>query len=405
MQRTTDEHTGTRIAKARKLAGYTQRGLAEHAHLSLGCIRKIERGERLPTAGVLTAVARTLRVTVADLTGQPCRRHPQDERVHAPIAGIRAALRQWNLPADWFERPRSPEELHADVRTALRHRSAGRLTSMGLLLPGLLEELTAAVHLHTGARQRYLAGLLSFTLDLTHTLTYRLGYPDLRGQVEDRLRWASALSGDPLLMALAEYARVETFKSAHEYEAGLRLMESARERLTAEAVTRGPEYLTVLGGMRLRDVTMASRAQDEEATAHHLGRARELLRGLPELDDRRHYCLVFGRGNVAIHEIQAQLELRRLADADRMIRDTRMPSTVPPTRMSAWHINVARAHIAAGRRQEALEGLKRARETAPQITRYKPAARDAAVLLNTQFRRTTEDLRALNAWFGLDVSS
>lgn len=42
------EYIGARIASYRKLAGYTQQELAEHAHLSLGGIRKVERGERLP---------------------------------------------------------------------------------------------------------------------------------------------------------------------------------------------------------------------------------------------------------------------------------------------------------------------------------------------------------------------
>ncbi|MFC9225759.1 helix-turn-helix domain-containing protein [Streptomyces hygroscopicus] len=399
------EHTGARIKRARLNAGYTQRELAEHTYLSLGTIRKVEQGERLPTVGTLTAVARALHVTVEDLTGQPYRHRPQDEQVHAPIAGIRAALRHWDLPPDWFDRPRPLHEVRTDVTTALEYRSAGRLSRLGQLLSGLIEELTASVHQHEGRDRRQAARLLSFTYDMAHTLTHRLGYPDLRGQVEDRLRWSAGLADDPLLVALAEYDRVQTFKSAHEYDAGLRIMEMARRRLVEEATTRGPEYITVLGGMRLRDVTLASRLGDPAATKHHISEARKLLEQLPNQDDRRHYRLIFGRGNLAIHEVQASVELAQLEDAEKTIRSTVLPASVTPTRRSAWHVHAARAYVAAGRPKKALEELKEARAAAPQITKYRPMARDAATLLNLQFRHVPEDLQALNSWFGINLSS
>ncbi|MDJ1138031.1 helix-turn-helix domain-containing protein [Streptomyces iconiensis] len=404
MTDTDDARIGARIAAHRKMAGYTQRGMAERAHLSLGCVRKVERGERLPTAGVLTAVARALRTTVEDLSGQPYRHEPRDDRAHAPITAVRAALRHWDLPADWFTPPRPLPALRADLRTASAHRLAGRLTQLGTVLAGLLEELTAAVHLReTEPERAQAARLLALAYDLTHTLTYRLGYPDLRGQAEDRLRWAAGLSGDPLLRALADYKRVEAFKSAHEYDAGLRALAVAREQLVASApAPDDPAFLTVLGGMRLREVTIAARMYDPDATAHHLDEARRLLRRLPPGEDRRHHSLVFGTGNLAIHELQARLELQHMPEAEHLIRTTRLPGGLPPTRVSAWHVNAARAHLAADKRERALRALLQARRAAPQTTRFKPMARDAALLLTMKYRRTTEEVRALTSWFGLE---
>lgn len=404
MDDTDDAHIGARIAARRKRAGCTQRAMAERAHLSLGCVRKVERGERLPTAGVLTAVARALRTTVEDLSGQPYRHEPRDHRVHAPITAVRAALRHWDLPADWFTPPRPLPELRAELRLASAHRHAGRLTQLGAVLAGLLEELTAATHLREAPRERRQAArLLALAYDLTHTLTYRLGYPDLRGQAEDRLRWAAGLSGDPLLRALADYKRVEAFKSAHEYDAGLRALAVAREQLVDAAPAPGdPASVTVLGGIRLREVTIAARMYDAEATAHHLDEARELLARLPSGEDRRHHTLVFGSGNLAVHELQARLELQHVAEAERLIHTTRLPLSLPPTRVSAWHVHAARVHLAAGKRERALHDLQRARRAAPQVTRFKPMARDAALLLTLKYRRTTEEVRSLNAWFGLE---
>ncbi|AXG77625.1 helix-turn-helix domain-containing protein [Streptomyces paludis] len=398
----TDIHIGARVASRRKLAGYTQRQLAEHAHLSLGIIRKVERGERPPTPSFLAGAARALHVTVEDLTGQPYRLHPQDDRIHAPITDVRAALRHWDLPGDWFEAPRPLAELRADVQTAMDHRVHGRLTRLGEVLPALIEELTASVHLRSGADKRRAARLLSLAYDMAHTFTYRLGYPDLRGQVEDRLRWSAQLSGDPLLMALAEYKRAETFKSAHEYGAGLRVLRAARERLEDETPSKGSEYLTVLGGIRLREITLASRDRDSDATAHHMDAARQVLDRMPARADRRQHSMVFGAGNLAIHEIQARLELRQVSEADKVIEATSLPGSVPPTRVSAFHINVARVHVEADRREQALLHLQKARRAAPQITRYKPMARDAALLLTMKYRRTTEELRSLSSWFGLE---
>ncbi|MFJ2607559.1 XRE family transcriptional regulator [Streptomyces sp. NPDC091279] len=292
--------------------------------------------------------------------------------------------------------------LRADVQVAMDHRVHGRLTRLGRVLPALIEELTASVHLRSGAEKQQAARLLALAYDMAHNFTYRLGYPDLRGQVEDRLRWAAQLSGDPVLVALAEYKRVETFKSAHEYGAGLRVLRAARERLEGEGPGRDSEYLTVVGGIRLREITLASRDRDEEATAHHMEEARRVLGQLSAPADRRQHSVVFGAGNLAIHEIQARLELRQVSEADKVIEATHLPSSVPPTRVSAYHINVARVHVEADRREQALLHLQKARRAAPQITRYKPMARDAALLLTMKYRRTTEELRLLSSWFGLE---
>jgi len=227
--RTDDESIGARIASYRKLAGYTQREFAEHAHLSLGNVRKVERGERLPTHGFLYTTARTLAVSVEELTGQPYRGWRRaDEVVHAPIAAIRSAARAFDLPPEWRPFPRPLDQIAADVETAAAHRAAARYTRLGLVLPALLEELTAAVHHGQGEQQQRAARLLSSCYYMGHCLAYRLGYTDLAGQLDDRLRWAAGLSSDPLSVALASWSRAGGFQQAREYDAGLRLLTRAR---------------------------------------------------------------------------------------------------------------------------------------------------------------------------------
>ncbi|MFE2676019.1 helix-turn-helix domain-containing protein [Streptomyces hygroscopicus] len=157
-----DESLGARIAFYRNLAGYTQREFAEHSHLSLGSIRKVERGERLPTHGFLATAARTLAVSVEELTGQPYRgQRRSDEKAHAPIAAIRTVARAFDLPPEWRTTPRPLADIAGDLDEATRHRAAARYTRLGLALPELLEELTAAVHLLEGDRKRQAAKMLA----------------------------------------------------------------------------------------------------------------------------------------------------------------------------------------------------------------------------------------------------
>jgi transcriptional regulator with XRE-family HTH domain len=393
-----DDSIGGRVALYRRLAGYTQRELADHAHLSLGAIRKVERGERLPTHGFLHSIARTLNVTVEELSGQPYRgRQRADEQVHAPIMAIRNLARAYDLLPEWRTGDRPLTEIAIDVETAAGHRAAARYSRLGEALPNLLEELTAAVHRLEGPQRRQAAKLLASAYYMAHCLAYRLGYTDLACQLDDRLRWAAELAEDPLSIALAQWSRAGEFQSSRDYGAGLRLLGRARTELEASGVS-SPAAVTLLGSLRLREATLASRGGDEQATAHHLHEAQRLAEQIPEQIDRVHYHLTFGGTNVAVHDVAAQVELKKVDEAARKARKLRLPSALPRTRQGHHHIDAARAFLAAGHREEALDAIWHARQVAPQQTRYHPMAREAVRTLGTQYRRVNSDVQKLALW-------
>jgi hypothetical protein len=271
-------------------------------------------------------------------------------------------------------------------------------------LPELLEELTAAVHLHEGEKKRRAAKMLASSYYMAHCLAYRLGYADLAGQLDDRQRWAADLSADPLTVALAQWSRAGGFQVAHEYDAGLRLLARARAQLTEETGTSSPAAVTLLGSLRLREATLASRARNQQAAEHHLTEAARLAQQIPEKTDRVHYHLTFGPVNVAVHDIAAQVELKNPEDAAKKASTLRLPSSLPRTRRGHHHIDAARAFLAVGDRDKALTALQDARQVAPQQTRYHPMAREAVRVLAQQYRHVSQDVRTLATWMGQAVA-
>ncbi|MGW2198562.1 helix-turn-helix domain-containing protein, partial [Streptosporangium sp. NPDC001682] len=63
-----EEAVGRRIAQARKLRGLTQQQLADRVPCSKSLITQVERGHKPATQALITAVARTLRIELGELT-------------------------------------------------------------------------------------------------------------------------------------------------------------------------------------------------------------------------------------------------------------------------------------------------------------------------------------------------
>src|SRR5262249_11044709 len=141
-----------------------------------------------------------------------------------------------------------------------------------------------------------------------HTLTHRLGYPDLAESIEHKLAYAAERTGDPLAGGLAQWARAQSFQAAGDYQHGLRLMTTARDQLDDQLRMPTSAALTVCGSLHLRSVTLASRAGDAEGARDHLIAARYLAARL-KTGDRVHYGLTFGPANTATHEVAAHVEL------------------------------------------------------------------------------------------------
>ncbi len=388
-------HIGRQIALLRKASRLTQRQLACRVDVSLSLLQKVEVGDRAVSNGLLSGVARELRVPIEKLTGQPYTDDRKDDATHRRVEAIRTVLRGYDLPDD--VPVRGVDDLAGDVREMARLRSAADYGKMAARLPALLEELTGAAH-HSGGREVW--NLLVSTYHAAHTLVYRLGYSDLAEAVEHKLTWAAARPGDPLAGALAQWSRCVTFQAAGDFARGLRLMDSARDGLADELRREpGPALITVYGSLHLRSITLASRAGDGAATRSHLAAADELAARIGS--DQVHWGLTFGVANRTTHEVAAHVELGDGVAAIEAAGRRRAPRSMPRTRRGHHHINVARAHLINDDRDRALTSLLEARRVAPQLIRLHPMVREITAVLLTRHRRSNPELSGYARWLGL----
>lgn len=388
------------IAVLRKASGLTQRQLAARTHVSLSLLSKVEVGDRAASHALLAACARALRVPVERLNGQPYSDTRHDERVHRDVEALRTVLRCYDLPDD--VPPRPLDELATDVRTLVQLRSAAKYGKLAARLPALLPDLIAAGHHGQPGDVAQANTLLVAAYHAAHTLTYRLGYPDLAESIEHKLAYAAERTSDPLAGGLAQWARAQSFQSGGDYDHGLRLMTAARAELDDQLQSRtpAPSAFVVCGSLHLRSVTLASRAGDADLARDHLAAARDLagrLRGA----DQVHYGLTFGHSNTATHEVAAHVELGDGAAAIAAAQRWRPSRQMPRTRRGHHHIDLARARLIAGDRNGALAELQQAKRIAPQQTRHHPMVRETTAVLVGLHRRSNPDLVSYADWLGL----
>jgi transcriptional regulator with XRE-family HTH domain len=399
MQDATVDSVGPRIANARKLRGLTQQQLADRVPCSKSLIAQVERGHKPASQALVAGAARALRVGVGELTGQPYRgAGGRENRIHATLPEIRRALLSWDLPEEDV-RPRSFDELRADVSRVSALGRAARYAQLGEALPALLEELTAAAH---AADERYapqLHGLLSEAYTGVTALAYVLGQFDLRSLAMDRVERSARESQDRLRLARTQWQRSTLFLAGAAYGKGSRLLERVRHDIGTDLARMDQATLSVYGAAHLRSAIFAARVPNAAAAWDHIAEAREAARLLGS--DANHYGLEFGPSNVAIHEVAVAVEMYDGTEAVRRASTMRLPATVAPVRLGHYYIDLARGFLYHGDRAKSLEALAAARRVSPQQTRNHPMVRETVRMLVELERRRPRSLSGFASWLGM----
>ncbi|MFI1293898.1 helix-turn-helix domain-containing protein [Streptomyces sp. NPDC020792] len=386
-----DGGVGRRIAYYRSVARpkMTQQQLADAACISLGTIRKIERGERGVTDATLEAIADALGVDPSRLRTD---RGATPTRVHDALPALSAAIATYDLPEDGPVRPL--HDLRTAVAEAVRWRVAVQYTRIVRKLPDLLTELARAFHAAPAEDRAELAGLLVKAYRSADAVAYKFGARDLSARLVDLMRWAVPEANDPALTASVAYVRTETFFAARAHTAGLRALEQALDAAPAPTATPA---IAARGALHMRAAVIAGRAHDNSAAAHHLDEARTLADQVPE----RIYCgTAFGPDSVRTHEVSVAVSLGddHIGRALDLATEWKPPKDLPAERRSGFDIELARAQLWTGLADDAFESLKVARHIAPQHTREHPWVREDAATLRRLKRADSETLTNFAEW-------
>ncbi|MFJ8349005.1 helix-turn-helix domain-containing protein [Streptomyces sp. NPDC094153] len=386
-----DDGVGRRIAYYRSVVRpkMTQQQLADVACVSLGTIRKIERGERGVTDATLEAIADALGVDPSRLRTD---RGATPTRVHDALPALSAAIATYDLPEDGPVRPL--QELRTAVEEAVRWRVAAQYTRIVRVLPDLLTELARAYHSAPTEDRVELAGLLVKAYRSADAVAYKFGSRDLSARMIDLMRWAVPEANDPTLTASVAYVRTETFFAARAHTAGLRALEQALDAAPAPTATPA---IAARGALHMRAAVIAGRDHDSSTAAHHLDEARTLA-------DQVHedvYCgTAFGPDSVRIHEVSVAVSLGddHIGRALDLATEWKPPKDLPAERRSGFYIELARAQLWTGLADDAFESLKVARHIAPQHTREHPWVREDAATLRRLKRADSETLTNFAEW-------
>lgn len=390
---------GARIAEVRALRNLTLRELARHAHVSPSMLSRIENGDRPASAPIVAAVARALSVSVSVLHGQPYIRMLQADQLDRLVTPISAALDDWDIPpGDDEPIPRSLAELESEVDRLKQRRARAEYMDIAADLPGLITEASyrALLEEYPGRDRERAHWIQAEVARTVYVVGRQIGYIDLARLALARMAVAAPHSGDPRQVAIERWDRAQIMTDAARHDRGVSLVRQALRDLDDDGnrATRA-----VRGALHLRAAILASRQGDDTAD-DWLGEAEEIAR---QTGETRDYGLVFGPANCAIHAMSAASDRDRHAKALERAVKVQLPADYPPARAGHYWVDRARAEAWTARHDDALASLRKAKEIAPQQTRYSPTVHETvSTLLRAKARaREIDPVLTFAHWCGV----
>jgi transcriptional regulator with XRE-family HTH domain len=372
----------------------TQTVLAGLAGLSQSYISQIESGRKsIDSRSTLIALAAALKVTVADLLGQPG--DPTDPAKAGAADAIPAI---WTALIEIEEGERrtptwEPQRLTAAITHVHELRARSDYPAMAPLLPELLIEAAARGGLAL-ARAGY----------ATSVCLRNLGWRGLDLSAARVALAAAREADDPAWIGAVRF----TYTLALPIEAAaVSSRVAARALSDLQAKAAAPEVRQMLGQLHL-SASMACTVdgRPDEARAHLAEAARE-AEALGDPDDGAGFnFMCFGPTNVALWSMWVAVESGEHGRAIEAARKVRPDNLRVANRHQGYWMTLGRALAHDGRRdREALAAFIRAERAAPAAFAMKPLAHDAVVSMVNRARRrsVSDDLRVLARRIGIEA--
>lgn len=389
--------TGARIKYWRlRRHGMSQAVLAGLAGVSQSYISHVESGRKVvDRRSTLVAIAAALRVTVADLLGQPGDpTDPVRADAAAAVPAIWAALieieeGEHRVPA------RTREQLGADIGVLYEWVLRSDYTSIAAALPGLLVDAAAFGGLPL-AQVAYRA----------QSCLANIGYRHLALSAARVAVAAAQSTEDPAWVGISRFAYA--LKLPIE-AAGIATRVSTRAVADLQtAAGRSTDARQALGMCHLAaGFTAAVDGQGDDAVAHLAEAAREAAALGDPVDGCGFNQSSFGPTNVGLWRMAVAAEQGEHGRVIELARTLRPDPLRAANRHQAYWMTLGSALAVSGRHdREALVAFIRAERVAPSTFAMSPAGRDAVVAMARRARRKSlsGDLRVLARRIGIEVT-
>lgn len=346
-------------------SGMTQEQLAEAAEVSVGVVRKLERGGTASLPSLL-AIASTLGTDIAVLLGQQAPRRSMDRGERAALRTLSAATHDAaiGIPAD--TEPGTVTELRAVVQHADTAYWAGRYTELGTLLAALLPEARARYDAAGTDEREAAAGLLADVFQTAGMAANVWGSRDLAYAALTYGRQIAVQAGDDLreahLAATTAWVNLRDGRTVQ----GFALAAARAERIEPRMSEHDPDRLSVYGQLVTNAAVAASRGGASAETAReYLSQAHAVGARLGSEYARGGHAQPYGPLYAATQAMSIAVALGDTAGAMRLMDTVRLDETVPLATRARYGLDVALTHVECRRWDRAADTLEEVCTMAP----------------------------------------
>ncbi|MGW6054820.1 helix-turn-helix domain-containing protein [Streptomyces sp. NPDC055189] len=351
-------------------SGMTQEQLAEAAEVSVGVVRKLERGGTASLPSLL-AIASTLGTDIAVLLGQQAPRRSMNRDERAALRTLSAATHDAaiGIPAD--TEPGTVTELRAVVQHADTAYWAGRYTELGTLLAALLPEARARYDAAGTDEREAAAGLLADVFQTAGMAANVWGSRDLAYAALTYGRQIAVQAGDDLreahLAATTAWVNLRDGRTAQ----GFALAAARADRIEPRMSEHGPDRLSVYGQLVTNAAVAASRGGASADTAReYLSQAHAVGARLGSEYARGGHAQPYGPLYAATQAMSIAVALGDTAGALRLMDTVRLDETVPLATRARYGLDVALTHVECRRWDRAADTLEEVCTMAPGWVRH-----------------------------------
>ncbi|MCX4680765.1 helix-turn-helix domain-containing protein [Streptomyces sp. NBC_01433] len=342
-------------------SGMTQEQLAEAADVSVGVVRKLERGGTASLPSLL-AIASTLGTDIAVLLGQQAPRRSMNRDERAALRTLSAATHDAAIGILSGSEPGTVAELRAVVQHADTAYWAGRYTELGTLLPEARARYDAA-----GIDEREAAaGLLADAFQTAGMAANVWGSRDLAYAALTYGRQIAVQAGDDLreahLAATTAWVNLRDGRTAQ----GFALAAARAERIEPRMSEHDPDRLSVYGQLVTNAAVAASRGGASADTAReYLSQAHAVGARLGSEYARGSHAQPYGPLYAATQAMSIAVALGDTAGALRLMDTVRLDETVPLATRARYGLDVALTHVECRRWDRAADTLEEVSTMAP----------------------------------------